>query len=637
MPHSDTELPDRGHFRPANFLWYCPLVLAVLFSFYCAGATTLDSGHYIKRAFFFTQGDFDLLFRPGFILLLGSAFKILEPSVLAGTVLIRLFFAANVYIIFFITRFLYDKKVAFAASMALFTSYYLHFLSHRLLLDNVHPFFVLLAIYLSLKAVDRKSTYLAVAAGSAFFYAYLVKVTAVLFLPFPILIAVFWHSFKIRWSNLRQAFVTTGLFSVCIVVYQLITRNETKVTQAQHAFNKHASLTFDMLFGNNIADGISSAVNGYIGFWDRMLFADVWLGGLFAVSWLWLAIKSFKSNSSRAALAIFILFIPAAIYLGLRHLRIGQAGVFLFVTYIPVGVLLCDLAKGFVKIPFASLRIPDHLTKTVSSAIIILLSITVCIYQVWYAKPSGKKYLKETYIGRKITGEDTGYILKGAFDSKSQEAAQIINEHIQTGDIIITGFTNFWAIQFFTGYQYPVSRKRITRRLDKVYVLTPYFADSLPSKKIDGRLLFLWPNGWKHGLTHWNQFGELRFRYVDESSLLTSLRGEKTVFVVLDKRWAHIGSYLEKAPGVKKISRNQPIYRVKEISPVEEFGPPRVAAGVGKFLRKLRKVHPENYQVVRNKLFPDFFGFKPEQVDAMAELNSKKAGVIFINMELDGK
>ena len=633
LQHSVTEISPKRYFRPENILWYCPLILSVLFSFYCAGATTLDSGHYIKRAFFFTRGEFDLLFRPGFIFLLGGTFKIFGSSVWAGTVLIRLFFAANVYIIFFITRSLYDKKVAFAASMAVFTSYYLHFLSHRILLDNVHPFFVLLSIFLSLKAVDRRSPYLAAGAGVAFIYAYLVKMTAVLFLPFPIMTAVFRHSFKIRWSNLREAVITTVIGSAGIVLYQILARDGVKISHAQHHLDHRSSQMFDMLFGGGMVESFSIAAGSFLDFWHRFLFLDDWLGWLFAVSWLWLIIRSVKSNSCRSVLAIFILFIPAAIYLGLRYLRLGQAGVFLLVTFIPVGVILRDLASGLIKMPIVHSRFSDYRLKLASSAILVSLTLIVCTYQVWHAVEDSEPFFEETYLGRILDGKSTQFVLEGTFDAKSHKAARIIKRHAQTGDIVQTGMVNFWPIQFFTGYTYHYQRKGAVKLLGKIPTLKEHLADSLPSGKIKGRLLYLWPNKWARKLTQKNQAGEIRIRYIDESNLLRHFRSKKSVFVALDNRWAHIGEFLKLVPGVDRLSENPAVYHIKKkkFTLPNDFGPPRVAIRMGELLAELRAVHPENYRILRNKFFPDFFNFMPQQVDAMADLNEEAAGVIFMH------
>ena len=95
--------------------WYLPLLISILLAYYCVGQTSFDSGKYIKNAFQFANGNIDLSSRPGFIFLLGSAFKIFEPSLWLATELVRLFYVANVFIIFFIAKYLYKPENCFCS------------------------------------------------------------------------------------------------------------------------------------------------------------------------------------------------------------------------------------------------------------------------------------------------------------------------------------------------------------------------------------------------------------------------------------------------------------------------------------------------------------------------------------------
>ena len=190
-----------------NLLWYSPLLIALLLSPICVGQPSQDSLLYVKVAYELTQGNFDLGLRPGYIILLAGAFKVFGLSIWSATILMRVFFFANVALVFIMARYLVNKKAAFAASLTFLTSCYLNYLSYRVHLDNIHPFFILLAIFLSVMALDRRSNKLAVAAGLAFVYAYLVKSTAILFFPLPVLLVVFRVSPHPRLSCLRQAIV----------------------------------------------------------------------------------------------------------------------------------------------------------------------------------------------------------------------------------------------------------------------------------------------------------------------------------------------------------------------------------------------------------------------------------------------
>ena len=50
--------------------------------------------------------------------------------------------------------------------------------------------------------------------------------------------------------------------------------------------------------------------------------------------------------------------------------------------------------------------------------------------------------MKETYIGRKLTGNDPRFIYKGKFNDRTFKTAKIINDHGQQGDILVAGITN---------------------------------------------------------------------------------------------------------------------------------------------------------------------------------------------------
>ena len=189
---------------------------------------------------------------------------------------------------------------------------------------------------------------------------------------------------------------------------------------------------------------------------------------------------------------------------------------------------------------------------------------------------------------------------------------------------------NYWAIQFFTGYRFQYRRSGTVNLLVKVFTLNSDFADSLPLGKIKGRLLYLWPNRWGDDLRMWNQAGEFRIRPVDEKRLKRRFGGGQTVFVTFDEKWRHLEEYFFKVTGTEILSDKPPVFRVSNFSPAKDFGPPRVAVQMGKLLSQLRNENPANYLIVRNKLFPDFFGFKPEQVDGMADLDEDAAGLIFI-------
>ena len=159
----------------------------------------------------------------------------------------------------------------------------------------------------------------------------------------------------------------------------------------------------------------------------------------------------------------------------------------------------------------------------------------------------------------------------------------------------------------------------------------PIPVEKLPQRSINGRLLFLWPNRWVKSLEHWNTAGELRFRFVDENEILRLFDDHLPAFLALDRRFEHLGDYLDKIPGVSKLSTNLSLFQVN-IFQLQDNYKPRVAYEIGMLLSQLRKVNPENYKLLRDNLFSSFFNFTPKQVDSLADLDENGAGVLFIGL-----
>ncbi|HDQ41906.1 MAG TPA: hypothetical protein ENN39_12890 [Desulfonatronum sp.] len=708
----------------ATAFWHSPLLLAFLLTFTTVGVTSLDSGLYLKKAFQFTQGQIDWGFRPGFIALLAAAFETLGVSVWSATVVIRIFFFANVVLIFYMTRYLANIQAAFAASLTLTTSYYLAFLSHRVLLDNVHPFFVLLAVFLSILAIDRQSNRLAILAGIAFIYAYLIKATTLLFVPFPILLVILYEGIRLNRHKLHQAGIIFAITCMGIAAYQLLLELINIRAHEYHPLGRVFEGSLVLLFADNPFLTLKNILNGFIGYWTHFLFKDPWLGWLFTVAWTWMIILSIKRRRLRALLALFLLFLPAMLYLGHTKPRLGQSGVFLFTSFASIGVFFAEFCRVLTT-TFSRIRVMQHSLPLTAGVATIILAGSTSIYQVWSngdMKSGSKQWLQDTTLGRYVRGESQKWTMKGTFSQDIAETAEIVANHAETGSIVFTGFTNRWAMDFFTGYNNSVKRFPV-RSMIRARSLLDGFATELPGGATHGNLLFLWPNAWDHRLQRWDTAGQIRIRYIDEQTivqrfepppyfiwehyafllrhnvlltdsttcrfLLNKPEPERShiieqmckkcvilkcpfwsvtcqadlwadskkspwgfissrqtevqnqdcathphvhnpqVFIALDKRYSHISTYLEQMPNVRALSKKLGIYQVDAFNLVEDFKP-HVAYEMGMLLDELRQRHPKNYSVLRDEFFPRFFRFTPEQVDALADRDEEKAGVVFM-------
>jgi len=405
-------------------------------------------------------------------------------------------------------------------------------------------------------------------------------------------------------------------------------------THQTHALSKHSTKAIDVLFlSDNL---IRTIINGLFSFWERYLFRDAFMGALFLLSWLWLLIRSFSCYESRSILLVFILFLPAAIYLGLTHLRIQQGALIIFFSFIPVGVLIYDLAKGGILL-FEKLlqQIKSHKKVNYNkyfNFILIIITVSFSFYQIAYSSESSYKYLKQTYLVRALSGESTHWRETGrlTWDDRSK-IAKILEENAAEGDVVLTGWSYLHDLKFLTRCKYRIIRFPFSL-FNQIFTLNPRLSESLPEKSIKGDLLFLWPLAWRDDLFFYTQNGQIKFMYLDEKTLLNRFNQWEPDFVALDRRFQHFQEYLDRVPGVIRISEDPPVFKINDFQLVKNFEP-HVAYEIGFLLDQLRNANPENYAVLKNEFFPEFFGFSPEQVDAITSLEEKKAGVVFIGRQ----
>lgn len=614
-----------------EILWYFPLILSVMLAFICEGEAINDSIQYMIAALEFTQGNFDYTFRPGLTVMYGLIFEVFGASVKSAAILHRLFYITMVVIIYVMSRYLYNKQIAFSASLVFVTSYELNFFSMRGIphVDPVHPFFVILFLFLSMLCIDRRSPLWATFAGLAFFYGYLVKVTILPFAPFPFLYAFFCSTSKpnFRWSTYKYPLTILGVSGIMIIAYLTFIIG---AHQAQAA-STHSAKAIDVLFSSD--NLIGTIINGFFSFWERFFFRDTFMGVLFLLSWLWLLIRSFSCYASRAILLLFILFLPAAIYLGLTHLRIQQGALIIFLSFIPVGVLIYDLTKGCVLF-FDKLVQQVHGHKSFNyegyfNIILIIITVSLSFYQIAYSSESSYVYLKKSYIVRALNGQSTQWHETGrlTWDDRST-IVKILEKNATEDDVVLTGWSYLHDLEFLTGCKYRIIRFPFNL-FDQIFTLHPRLSESLPEKSIEGDLLFLWPLAWRDDLFFYTQTGQAKFLYLDEKTLLNRFKQWEPDFVALDRRFQHFQDYLEQVPGVIRLSDDPPIFQINEFQLVKNYKP-HVAYEIGFLLEQLLNEDPENYAVLRNEFFPDFFGLTPEQVDAITNLEEQKAGIVFI-------
>ncbi|MEZ4551227.1 MAG: hypothetical protein R2874_12300 [Desulfobacterales bacterium] len=117
---------------------------------------------------------------------------------------------------------------------------------------------------------------------------------------------------------------------------------------------------------------------------------------------------------------------------------------------------------------------------------------------------------------------------------------------------VITGYLNYWAIDYFTRHQFNVAR--FDANMFAVRTLQNNFEKTLPQGSIEGHLLFLWPNAWVRSLNIGILVVKCVAKYIDGNTIKRQFSCNLPVYVPLDERYAHIGCYIEKISGAVKLS-----------------------------------------------------------------------------------
>ena len=183
--------------------------------------TPADGGWYLSLALNLAKGqgykDVDgspvVLRGPIFPLWLAFFMKLFGTNLPAAFLASRFFYPVYILFIYVIGAKLFSKKVGLLAALLALTSLSLSRWSLFIHLDHVFPAFVLLYAWLVLCAVERNSLLYFVLSGFVLGIAYLLKETAVLFLPLPLLLA--WMPSPHRLGNrssVVKAAIAAGAF-----------------------------------------------------------------------------------------------------------------------------------------------------------------------------------------------------------------------------------------------------------------------------------------------------------------------------------------------------------------------------------------------------------------------------------------
>lgn len=160
---------------------------------------TPDSGWYVSRAINLVHGrgyidtnwQPEIYRAPVFAGIIALYFNIFGVSFVSAYWVVRTFFVGNLVLSYLLGKKLYNRTWGLIIFLFVLTAPVIYTNSHKILLDIVMPFFVLLGCYWLLWAVDQERWFFFVLSGVTFGIAYLTKATAGVFFAIPLSLIIF--------------------------------------------------------------------------------------------------------------------------------------------------------------------------------------------------------------------------------------------------------------------------------------------------------------------------------------------------------------------------------------------------------------------------------------------------------------
>lgn len=537
--------------------------------------------------------------------MLTASFFLMDASPWSAFWVVRLFCILNPIMIFFVTRKLHNERVGFISALLVLGSYTMNDLAYKHL-DVVWPFFIFLMVFLIIHGFEKKSKFLFFLAAVSLGCGYLVKEISVLFFPYVILIFLFVKEFRTK-SHIKYVFIfyTTLILSVIPwLLYKVFIIRLSVLSVFIDLYNKQWEL---IKWGGNdsLIDTLLQYIQGFYRFFhgqhnslsENFLFHPLLILGWLIIFWR----AKQRDKSSMMYLSFFICFLPAMIFMGISHYRIGQGLIFYYVSYTLVALMIYNIA--LLSANYIHKNFPN--TKMVGINILLVLLVITALY-IQYDIPYGndkgnKKFLRYSVLKH----PDRPHKVKKTFNTEHQAAGNWMVSNIEPGArCIIPKRAEGFGFYFYSKGQYPIYQMPLkilsTRKKTE------------KNKIIEGNIVFI---------TSALKYDDPRniIYVLFEDNLMEYLQKNSIEYVLISKYRNYLKLYFDKNPGsfekVKDFKGGTAIYRVKHYKPLDDFNT-LVSSKMVHFLNDVHEKKKDtfiNHDSVIN--LKNYFGLKNQDIE----------------------
>ena len=281
---------------------------------------------------------------PLFPLMIAASYWLCGVSPLSAFWIVRVFAVLNVVIIYIVGKKFYGQWVGVFASFLVLTSYSVCYWSYRHI-DAIWPFFCLCFFLMLYEAYEKEKGWYFVFSGIFIGLAYLVKESSLLLFPLPILIILFVRDYRNKQKvrgllvYILTVLLTASPWFLYVYWHTFDLKYSVFGIGARTAVNHmHPSGIFTLI--RNYCNGILAYYRGH----SQSLSNNFFLAPIFVCAWLYVFYKALKKDKVSIIFTLTVILLsPFLAYIGLRNFRVGQALLFILLSYLITAHLIMDV------------------------------------------------------------------------------------------------------------------------------------------------------------------------------------------------------------------------------------------------------------------------------------------------------
>lgn len=608
-------------------LWLLLLVAAILVMPLKGVDTTPDSAWYTANAlslykgFGFVEADHvtaNIARGPAFPAFIALFLALFGESVQSALWVVRVFFVADVLLVYFTGKILYNKYVGLMASLLVLTSFGLNEWSSYILSDVVVAFFINLFFISIFLAFSKKSVVVGIIASIILVIGILTKQNALISIPFPLVAFVVFSGYK-SWQSLAVLCASYAIFVLGIVGWSV----RTSMIQGEFLLLDRSTTLIISAKLMQISQLIQSSkilqeYGGLLyGFYKDEISANFFYSSVFLLSWVVLLIIGvFKRKKQDLLLVIATIpYIAYFLWGYAKELR-GRYGMYLLLYIIMARFLLAIVQRIMAWLPEHVGRVRrDVLTRAASLVSIALVVVAQIpgeqnrMLNLWrgqgVAPTDGGSYL----FGMRFLRGAGEWTMAGWHNILVEQAGIWIRQNIPAPATIASGWLWQNSLYFCAGGEYPFVFLPGTFDSNDIYLLKAQ-AQQQGQDWLLTRPLLIWPS---------NANGVNIF---DEESLLAGIQRRAIDYIVLTPVDNFLSLYLDAHPAFTRVTSigqgEIKIYRVDRarLQPSADF-PLIAGASLAKFLQDMKEKRPAEAERLDSMILKGTLGLSEEQIGAL--------------------